>query len=222
MWLTLVLILIFAACLGLLYNEGMWNNALRLINVVTAALLATNFYEPAATWLDRNLPSYTYFWDFLALWGLFAAGVTVFRALTDEVSKVKVRFLHVANRIGGIFFAVCIAWVLVCFTMMSLHTAPLARNFLFGLFQPEQRMLFGLVPDRQWLGFVHKLSMGPFRRSATTEEQQQKTYVSDPDAESKYAIFDENGDFLPKYATRRDDFESHISKYETILVSPQP
>ena len=39
--LPLLLLLIFAAAVGFLYPEGMWSNAVRLINVVTAALLAT-------------------------------------------------------------------------------------------------------------------------------------------------------------------------------------
>ena len=39
-----ILFAIVAACFG----EGMWSNAVRLVNVVTAGLLATNFFEPVA------------------------------------------------------------------------------------------------------------------------------------------------------------------------------
>ena len=38
-----LLVVIFIAVAISLYTEGLWGNALRLINVVTAALLATNF-----------------------------------------------------------------------------------------------------------------------------------------------------------------------------------
>ena len=71
--LTILMLIILAACVATSYAEGMWSNAIRLINVVTAALLATNFFEPVAQWLDNWDHARTYVWDFLALWGLFAA-----------------------------------------------------------------------------------------------------------------------------------------------------
>ena len=156
----------------------MWSNAIRLINVVTAALLATNFFEPAGPMVGRLGRPTTYVWDFLALWGLFAVLMMIFRLATDQVSRVKVRFLKVADRIGSGVLSVWIGWVMICFTMMTLHTAPLARNFLFGGFQPEERMFLGLAPDRQWLGFMQKMSMGAFCRSATRRGVAQETTCS--------------------------------------------
>ena len=194
--LTFLMLVILFAAVATLYTEGMWSNAVRLINVVTAALLATNFFEPLARWLDDMGPSYTYYWDFLALWILFVVFTLILRVATDQVSRVKVRFLKVADQIGTWVFAFWIGWVMVCFTMMTLHTAPLARNFLFGGFQPEQRMLLGFAPDRQWLGFVQKESLGALCRSATPEEWKKETYVFDPHA-----------NFMPNYATRRASVE---------------
>ena len=207
--LTILLLVILLACMATLYTEGMWSNAIRLINVVTAALLATNFFEPVAQWLDDWQPSYTYVWDFLALWGLFALFTIIFRVLTDQLSQVKVRFLNVADRIGSAFFALWIGWVMVCFTMMTLHAAPLARTFLFGGFKPEERMFMGLAPDQQWLGFVQKESLGAFCRSATPEEWEQEKYVFNPRAE-----------FMPKYATRRANLQENIAKNDSIRTRP--
>jgi hypothetical protein len=187
----------------------MWSNAIRLINVVTAALLATNFFEPLARWLDKWQPKYTYLWDFLALWGLFALLMIVFRLVTDNVSRVKVRFLKTVDQIGSTVFAVWIGWVIVCFTMMTLHTAPLARAFFFNNFRAEERMFLGLAPDRQWLGFVQKMSLGAFCRSATAEEWEQEKYVFDP-----------NADFMPKYSVRRANLEANITANASMLVKP--
>ena len=50
--LTFLMLAILFAALATLYTEGMWSNAVRLINVVTAALLATNFLKAAANWLS--------------------------------------------------------------------------------------------------------------------------------------------------------------------------
>ena len=42
------------------------------VNVVTAALLATNFWEPVAGWLMQKMPSGVFLWDIVVLWLLFA------------------------------------------------------------------------------------------------------------------------------------------------------
>ncbi len=212
--LTAVLIVIFIACFACLFTEGLWNNAILLINVVTAALLATSFFEPLATWLEglsSFFASITYLLDFVVLWGLFAAFMGIFRAATTFLSTVKVRFLSVADRAGGAFLALWLGWVMVCFATMSLHTAPLAREFLRGGFVAETRAKFplGQAPDLQWLGFVQKVSFGAFSRSETERETNEQ-----------YA-FDPQGTFMPKYATRRSDFEAMVTTRGTLRISSQ-
>lgn len=190
----LLLLLIFMACVAFLLTEGMWGNAIRLINVVTAALLATSFWEPLARVLEANVSkSFTYFWDFIALWGLFMVFIVIFRVATGFASRVKVKFLGIANRIGGIFFALCVAWVIVCFTTATLHTAPLKPDFLFGGFKykADESMFMGMSPDQQWLKFVEGRSKGSFSRLEPR-------------------IFDPEHQFIPKYAARRASLHSHL------------
>lgn len=207
MVLNILLLVIFFACVACLYTEGLWGNAILLINVMTSALLASNFFEPVAGWMEGQFPTFTYVWDFLALWGLFGVFMIVLRLATDFLSRVKVRFLKIADQIGGAILCLWTAWVIVCFTAMSLHTAPLAREHLRGSFQPEQRMFFGLAPDRQWLGFVQSTSLGQFCRSGTEKGKNEKT------------VFDAQGEFMPKYATRRATLETHLRSAGTIRVS---
>ena len=191
--LTLVLIVIFMACVGFLYTEGMWGNALRLINVVTAALLATSFWEPLAGFLEGSISKpFSYFWDFIALWVLFIFFLLIFRLATKFASKVDVKFLGLANRIGGGVFAVWIGWVVVCFTLMTLHTAPLKERFLFGGFKSGEKMFLGLAPDQLWLGYMERMSRGPFSRSTPR-------------------LFDSDHEFIPKYAARRAAWGEHQS-----------
>ncbi|MFZ1933266.1 MAG: CvpA family protein [Thermoguttaceae bacterium] len=197
----LMLVLIFAV-VATCFNEGIWSNVVRLINVITAGLLAMTFFEPLARALDGWQPSYTYMWDFLSLWGLFSVFLLIFREITDRVSRVNVRFLKIVDRIGGVVLSLWIGYAMVCFTMMTLHTAPLGRNFLYEGFstQTDARMFFGVTPpDRQWLGFTQKMSTGAF---AGAEE------------------FDPNAEFMPKYATRRTDLEKHIAAMDTLRVGP--
>jgi len=219
--LPLLMFLIFVACVAVLYTEGMWGNAICLINVTTAALLATNFFEPVAAWLEGMGPTYSYVWDFLALWGLFAVFMTLLRLGTDLLSRVRVRFLKIADRIGSTFFACWVGWVMVCFTMMTLHAAPLARNFLGGAFRPEQRMfLMGLAPDRRWLGFVQKQSRGAFCRSVGEDDDLDvrpgwKTQWT----EDETRTFDPRSEFMPKYATRRANLEGYNKRFGSIRVN---
>jgi uncharacterized membrane protein required for colicin V production len=199
--LPLLMFVIFFACVAMCYAEGLWSNAIRLINVVTAGLLAVNFYEPLANWLDSMQPSYTYLWDYLSLWAVFAVCMVIFRELTSLISHVKVRFLKLVDRVGSAVLSVWIGWVMVCFTMMTLHTVPLQRNFLFDGFQPEERMLMGLAPDRVWLAFVQKESMGAFARS---DER----------------VFDPKAEFMLKYATRRTQLQEQVGKTDSLRVGP--
>ncbi len=193
--LPLLMIVILAACIGVLYPEGLWSNAIRLVNVVTAALVAMNFFEPLARWIEGRgewFAAATYFWDFISLWVLFGVSMIVMRVATDSISRVRVRFLKVVDRVGSGFFATCVGWVMVCFVMATLHTAPLAANFLFGGFDPSRRMLL-VGPDRQWLGFVQHVSKGPFARS-------------------EKVVFDENNQFMIKYNNRRGGLEKQVEE----------
>jgi uncharacterized membrane protein required for colicin V production len=212
--LPVLMVIVMLACIGWCYGDGMWSNAIRLFNTVTAALVATNYFEPVARWLEGMGPSYTYLWDFIAIWGVFALTTVVLRALTDTVSRVKVKFLRLADRIGSGVLSVWIGWVMVCFTMASLHTAPLSRNFLFGGFQPKSRMIAGLAPDRLWLGFMQQASRGPFCHTAWDGG-------NDADPDSKLCVFDRHsGDFIAKYATRRKLLEDHIKLQESLRGPP--
>ncbi len=202
MILPLLMLMLIFAVVATCFNEGIWSNVVRLINVITAGLLAMTFFEPLARALDSWQPSYTYLWDFLSLWGLFGLFLLIFREITDRVSHVNVRFLKLADRIGGVVLSLWIGYVMVCFTMMTLHTAPLGRTFLFGGFSNETdaRMFFGITPpDRQWLGFTQKMSTAAF---AGSEE------------------FDPNAEFMPKYATRRFELEKHVAATDSLRVGP--
>ncbi len=207
---TLLMIAILFACAAMLYNEGMWSNAIRLINVVTAALLATNFFEPAADWLEQQAPSYSYFCDFIALWGLFIIFSLIFRLITDKLSQVKVKFLKIADQIGSAVLALWIGWWMVMFTLTTLDVAPLARNALGGSLSSstEDRMVLGFAPDRQLLGFMQKMSLETYSHSATEAEWK-----------AKKTIFDPRGEFLPKYASRRAALESNVKEKGTLKAS---
>jgi len=198
----LLMFLILAACIGVLYPEGLWSNAVRLVNVTTAALLAMNFFEPLANLIEgfgEWFASATYFWDFLSLWIVFGVSMIVMRLATEAISRVRVKFLKVVDRAGSVFFAACVGGVLLSFVMATLHTAPLAQKFLFEGFDPSRRMLL-VGPDWQWLGFMQHVSKGAFARSEPV-------------------VFDADKQFVNKYSSRRGTLEKYVEEKKAFRVA---
>ena len=199
---NLLLVVLFFGCFAMLFQQGIWNNAITLINVITAGLVATSLFEPLANRLESIEPTYTYLWDFIAVWAAFCLAFIVMRAVTSLLSHFQLRLKQVVNTAGSAVLAVWISWVMVCFTTMTLHMAPLSRNFLGGSFQPrpDSKMLFGLAPDQRWLAFVQKVSRGSL---ATTPPEGVA-------GEKKANVFDPRGEFIYKYAQRRATFEKQL------------
>ena len=181
--LTLLLLLIFALCVAFLFNGGLWSCVIALFNVLMATLLAINYFEPLANFFDTQYKDLTYTYDFVALWLIFVVAYVALRAITDFLSKVNVRFKRPVDVAGGLLFAACVGWVMVCFTTMTLHTAPLHTDFMGAFATPQTREFFGFAPDRVWLGFAQKTSQGVLDRSNT---------------------FDPNADYIYKYRARRE------------------
>jgi hypothetical protein len=203
--LSVLYIAMIGALVALLGKQGLWTNTVLLVNVVTAALLATNFWEPMTAWATSQFPSLVHVNDFLIIWSLFALFYTAMGALTDLASKFQVRFPNALNKAGGYVMAAVAGWVIVCFLAMTLHMAPLAREFAGGMWLAEKPSMFGLSPDRQWLGFMQKESMGAFSRL---------TPAGDPEGR----VFDPRGEFLGKYAARR----AILEKQPGIMAHSKP
>jgi hypothetical protein len=186
----LLMFAVFLACVASMIRDGLWSNAVKFINVMTAALLATSLFEGFAGFLENRISSLSYVWDFVSIWLIFVTLLVLFRLATGAVSQTKVRFKRPVDWAGGGLFACLTGWVMVCFTLASLHTAPLSRSFFDGGFQsgPTAKMLL-VGPDRLWLGFTQMVSRNSLAGVLETRE------------------FDPKSDFIPKYAARRKQFE---------------
>lgn len=193
MYITIACFVIFAICLAMIFNEGLWGAAIMFVNVMLSAMIATNFYEPLSTWLDKQDKSYTYLVDFVAVWAIFCLTLVILRVITDKLSRYRVRFKKPVDIGGGVFFAAWIGWIMVQFTLFTMHVSPLARNFFGGDFQPDadSKMFMGTAPDRNWMALMHK--MGKEGSLGTGE------------------AFDPQGDFVLRYGFRREAFEGEKS-----------
>jgi hypothetical protein len=156
--LNVCLVIIFLVCLLMSLASGLWGNLIMIFNVLLAALIATNYFEPLAGWLDSQMPTYTFLLDFIAMWLIFALAVVILRAITDTLSRVKVRFKKPVELVGGLVCGGIIGWLMICFTLFSLHTSPTGLSIVRIGFLPGVKMFFGTAPDQQWMRFAREQS----------------------------------------------------------------
>jgi hypothetical protein len=187
--LTFVLLLIFLIIVGLLWLQGLWNNAITLINTTLAAIVALNYFEPVARLANGQQASYKYLWDFLALWGVFALTFGVLRLATDLLSRRRVVFEFWTEMVGRSLLAIWVAWIFIGFTCVTLHTAPLDRHFMGFQKTYDSGNFLGMSPGKQWLGFMQSRSTGALKGGSGGE-------------------FDPPSEFILKYYQRRFNFES--------------
>lgn len=202
MIMMLVLFFVFALTAGVSWMHGLWGNAVTLLNMILAMLLATNFFEPVAALADSFMPSATYFLDSVSLWVLFLIIFGLLRAITDGLSKKHVKFILPVEMAGRTILALWCGWLMVCFVTFSLQMAPLNSPTPMGAWQaPGDATFLGFAPDRMWLGFMQQNSRGYLARGKFSSLE---THPNDADLNVE--TFDPQGEFPYKYAWRRKQY----------------
>ncbi len=153
----------FFAGTAMMVREGLWSNAISLVNILVSGLVAFAFYSPLAIYLDEMLDGqYTYLLDFACIWLLFVVTTVICRGATALASRTRMRFKNPIDPVGGPLVAVVAAWALSAFVMATLHTAPMGKNaFGGGLVYSKDEVeskssLF--APDLGWLRFVDRVT----------------------------------------------------------------
>jgi hypothetical protein len=189
------LFLIFLIVGASLWFQGLWSAGLSLVNILLAAMIATNVYEPIAAMIEGFDRSFTHLLDFTVLWIVFAVTFGILRLFTDMLSKTRVQFDMPVEMVGRSLLAVWAAFLFVSFTAFSLHMAPLNNPTPLGAWQsPGSGVFFNA--DRLWLRFMHSRSRGALARGNSGAEEQ---YPGDEDVQT----FDPHGRFPLKYHERR-------------------
>jgi len=143
-------------CTWCVASEGTWGAGLSFICTLLAGLLAMNFFEPLAVLLAGLLPDYANKADSVSLVGLFIGFVFAFRLLTERMVPTYIAVPALLETAGRWVFGAATGVVTMAFLLTALHTTALPREFLD--FRAERRMVFGLAPDRHWLGFTQRVS----------------------------------------------------------------
>ena len=192
----LVLLAIIFACVALTFNKGLWRNLITWVNVMFAALLATNYFEPLAEFFKSKDVTYDFMVDLISVWLIFAVAMLMLRIFTDRLTTRKVRFIRPVDLGFGIFFSLWTGWIVACFAAFTLHVAPLPRDAVAA---SPAGSNFIFSPDRLWLGFSQAQSYRALGRADSAEV---------PDY-----VFDPKGDFILRYAASRAKLEKLKDKF---------
>lgn len=235
MIITLVLIAIFFVVVASIWWFGAWSILITLVNTVIAGLTASSFYENAAHQLIKIDSSFRLLFPFIAMWLLFALTFVVLRAITDTISRYRLKLDFVTELVSRSLLSMAVGFVFVSFVAFSLHSAPLPSayfqssktsadevpNFSNTPGTPVVKETFG--PDLFWAGMVQLASTGSL--SYTAEE-------TDFFPALRIGSFDEDRNFIPDPNVKVREFNrmggyfengrklrSIISRQETLRVA---
>jgi len=200
--LFLILFLAFAGVAAAIWFQGFWSAAVTFVNLLLAALIATNFFEPVADLTESfGAASWTYLLDFVFLWLLFFLAFAILRAITDFISQTQVKFDLPIEMAGRSVFAVLSGWLFTCFLAFTLQMAPLSDEKPLGAWStPTSNTFIFTAPDRLWLRFMFDRSRGALARGHFSSQSHPA------DQALNVETFDPKGEFALKYHERRKKY----------------
>ena len=196
-------------------NEGLWGAVHTFLCVLLAGLMAMNFFEPMAGFLDGIAPpAYKSYMDIIALLGLFIGLVFALRLGSEHLTPVYIGLPSTLDQVGKWAFGAATGYLTMALLLTALHTAPFPREFLG--FKPERNNFFGMAPDRQWLGFVQYVTEKPYAK-IVFEDKETKQLIAHA-FDGKYERLGDKTTAYPntiwpsfpiRYAMRRERLESN-------------
>jgi colicin V production protein len=206
-------------------TEGLWGAVHTFLCVLLAGLIAMNFFEPLAGFLDGTAPRYRNYMDILALLGLFIGLTFALRLGSEHLTPVYIGLPATLDQVGKWAFGAATGYLTMAILLTALHTAPFPREFLG--FKPERNNFFGMAPDRQWLGFVQYVTEKPFAR-IIGQDPDTKQFVTHA-FDGKYERLGDKSAPYPntiwpsfpiRYAMRREQLESNPAAGGAPLPAP--
>ncbi|HWL08328.1 MAG TPA: CvpA family protein [Planctomicrobium sp.] len=164
----LLLLAVLGVVVWLVSADGPWGAGITFVTVLIGGLIAMNFFEPLAGMLSSVVilsPEWPVRWDIIAFWGIFSLSVFLLKAIGEKLLPAYAELSPPVYQGAKWGFAVLTGYVFTAIVCTTLHMAPLPREFLG--FTPESRNLFGIAPDRHWLGFTQYASEKSLNRIRT-------------------------------------------------------
>lgn len=191
---TLIVMFIVAYALMV---EGWFGAFCMFVNVLIAGLVAFNFWEPAADYLEPMFFG-TFlqgFEDALCLTLIFWLALMLLRVASNQFAPAEIEVHPAVQRGAGAFFGMLTGYLVSGFLLCVFQTLPWGVHFLSfdPEYQPEQVTRSYIPADRVWLSLMHRAGSYGF---ASGEE-----------------TFDPHGTFELRYARYRRVDTSHPLQY---------
>lgn len=200
---TLIVVLVVGYAL---VREGLFTSLLMLINVILAGIVAFNFWEPVANWLDNSFQggALAGFEDAFALGLLFAVALGILRVITNNLADTVLDFSAKVNQIGGGVLGLATGYLLAGFLMCVLETLPWHENFMD--FEPrlagDSSFRSYLPPNRVWLAMMRHAGAFPLAWKSIPGKEEASSY-------DRYKTFDREATFELRYQRYRRYGEGH-------------
>lgn len=204
-----ILLLVIGVVTWCAASEGVWGAAFIVLSILFSGLLAMNLFEPLAQLLEGMGAGY--YSDIIALLGLFGAGIFLFRALTDYLMPTYVQVHPLVYDIGRFGLGFVAGYLTMAILATALHTAPLPQSFAGFNPGPNNRMLFGLAPDRQWLAFTQYVSEKSMPKGQTSVFDGARFRLVEADNPNVASAIPVWASFPIRYAHRREQFSSGVA-----------
>ncbi len=189
--------------LGLTYaltSEGLWGSALMFFNVLFAALIAFNFYEPLARLIDSTGIGWG-FSDTLCLMLLFSITTLILRMTTETIAPAQVRFPMPIYHAGRLLFGLAGASVTMAVIILAFHCAPVNKRIL-GVVNYNSRPPFGLGLDHQFLGLFQRESGAVFTHYSSNGQRDPYGEYGGPN-KLRLNLFDPKAEWLINHQNTR-------------------
>jgi len=180
MWYWIFFFIVIFTGSAMTVREGLWSNAILLVNIIISGLVAFGFYQPVVIYLDELADGEHTLWlDYAVLWALFAASIVICRSLAAAASKTRLRFKNPIDPVGGPLVGFFAAWVLAAFALATFHTAPMPKDAFSGkLVHADVNAASAITsPDAAWLRFVERMADPTALGSRGTQDFSAKAFV---------------------------------------------
>jgi hypothetical protein len=176
---VLILLITYA-----LTSEGLWGAALMFFNILFAALITFNFYEPAAAMMAQNMPQASGYADTSCMILIFIVSLFALRIVTESLAPAMVRFPKVLYNLGRLFFGLAGAAITVAILILAFETSPVHKK-VFGVMDYNFKPPFNLGLDRYWLAFFQYTTGAVFadHRAESNDRWYGNARVFDPRGE---------------------------------------
>ena len=131
LYITILLGAVLFAGVAMTINEGLWSNTIMLLLIILAGLMAIVAGVPLGTWgLEQSGKdaSFAWYFRFAGIWGVFFLSLAVMRVIADKISRTRMRFLPVIDKIAGPLMGIFVAVMFTSFAAYTLWKLPVAAG----------------------------------------------------------------------------------------------